>query len=154
MNLVQLLNFIPKEGVPIESIEKRLLQDENLNIKLGGKYEPLSCRSVFKIAIIVPNKQKNLESIQIFLDFFHTYLIDQNVEYGIFFVEPYDENLIFNRGLLMNIGYVEVLKQDPDYNCFFFHDIDMIPQDKRIIYECNHQLPKHFAVAVSKYNYK
>jgi len=151
--LVELLTYVPKDGVPIESIENRLLIEENLNIKLGGKFRPLSCKPVFKVAFIVPYRDR-LESLQCFLDFFHPFLIDQNIEYGIYLVEPNDEKLTFNRGLLMNIGFTEALKDEPDYDCFFFHDVDMIPQDKRIIYECNNRLPKHFAVAVSKFNYK
>lgn len=35
--------------------------------------------------------------------------------------------LPFNRGMLMNIGYKEVLLQDQQIQCFFFHDVDLLP---------------------------
>ena len=150
---MDLLTNVPKEGVPINAIEMRLLGKEHLNIKSGGKFSPLSCVSHLKIAIIVPYRGR-LDSLQCFLDFFHTFLIDQNVEYGIYLVQPNDDEMTFNRGLLMNVGYMEALNDNPEWNCFFFHDVDMFPQDKRIIYECSIRLPKHFAVAVSKFNYE
>jgi hypothetical protein len=33
-------------------------------------------------------------------------------------------------------------------------DVDMIPEDERLVYSCNHTVPKHFATAVSKWNYR
>ena len=30
----------------------------------------------------------------------------------------------------------------------------MIPEDERNVYKCNHDYPKHYAVAVSKWRYK
>lgn len=37
---------------------------------------------------------------------------------------------------------------------FFFHDVDMIAEDFRNIYKCDQGYPKHYAVAVSKWNYR
>jgi hypothetical protein len=54
----------------------------------------------------------------------------------------------------MNIGFIESLKEFNEWDCFFFHDVDMFPMDKRLIYECNSTLPKHFAVAVSKFDFR
>ena len=33
-------------------------------------------------------------------------------------------------------------------------DVDMIPEDERLVYSCNQTVPKHFATAVSKWNYR
>ena len=81
-------------------------------------------------------------------------------------IEP-QESLTFNRGLLFNIGFYESIKdmrvytsekkgdkKEPFWNCFVFHDVDMIPEDERLYYTCNENNPIHFAVAVRKFNYQ
>ena len=78
------------------------------------------------------------------------------INYGVYLVEP-DFNLKFNRGLLMNIGYNEAIKDEENlkfkWNCFIFHDVDLIPEDQRVIYMCD-ELPIHFSVSVSSLNYQ
>jgi hypothetical protein len=57
----------------------------------------------------------------------------QQIDYGIFLVEPV-EDIQFNRGLLMNIGYAEVKKMfmneqnETHFQCFAFHDVDLLPE--------------------------
>lgn len=58
----------------------------------------------------------------------------------------------FNRAMLMNIGFVEALKLY-NYDCFVFHDIDLIPEDDRNLYTCPEQ-PRHMSVAIDTFNYK
>ena len=66
----------------------------------------------------------------------------------------------FNRGLLSNIGFLEAIKDEKNissnftWDCFIFHDVDMIPEDLRLVYECDDKLPVHLAVAVSKFGYR
>lgn len=91
----------------------------------------------------------------------HYYLVRHNLTYGIYLIEP-SEELTFNRGLLMNIGFLESIKDIFDlsstnssyWDCFIFHDVDMIPEDNRIFYSCDSSHPIHYAVAVSKFGYK
>ena len=72
----------------------------------------------------------------------HPFLMKQNLDYGIYIVEPLKE-LTFNRALLMNIGYLESLKMTNEkWDCFMFHDVDLIPEDERNIYSCP-QTPRH-----------
>ena len=59
---------------------------------------------------------------------------------------------MFNRAKLLNVGYVEALK-DYDYNCFVFSDIDLIPMDDRNLYRC-FDSPRHLAVAMDKFNFQ
>lgn len=61
-----------------------------------------------------------------------------------------DKNL-FNRAKLFNIGFNEVLKYD-DYDCFVFHDVDLIPENDKNDYGCPTS-PRHMCPAVNKFNY-
>ena len=46
----------------------------------------------------------------------------------------------------MNIAFVEALKLY-GYQCFVFHDVDLIPEDDRNMYSCPPQ-PRHMSVAI------
>ena len=90
----------------MEDIENEL---ENFKIKFGGEFIPLNCIPRHRVAIIVPyrNRKKNL---LYFLRHMHPFLIKQNIHYSIYIVEPIT-NITFNRGLLMNIGFLESSNQ-------------------------------------------
>ena len=96
------------------------------------------------------NRETNLK---IFLRHMHPFLIKQQLDYGIYLIEPI-QNITFNRGLLMNIGFLESLKLTSNkWDCFVFHDVDLIPEDERNIYSCP-ELPRHMSSAVSTFDYK
>ncbi|CAI9553061.1 unnamed protein product [Staurois parvus] len=59
--------------------------------------------------------------------------------------------LHLNRAKLLNIGFVEALKEY-DYNCFVFSDVDLIPMDDRNIYKCYNQ-PRHLSVSMDKFGF-
>ena len=52
----------------------------------------------------------------------------------------------------MNIGFLEAMKDD-DYDCVVFHDVDLLPEDDRLLYACK-DTPKHLSVAIDKYSYR
>jgi hypothetical protein len=54
--------------------------------------------------------------------------------------------------MLMNVGFVEALKLY-NYDCFIFHDVDLLPEDDRNLYTCPEQ-PRHMSVAVDVLKYK
>lgn len=62
------------------------------------------------------------------------------------------DNQQFNRAKLMNIGFVEAKKMY-DWQCYIFHDVDLLPEDDRNLYTCPDQ-PRHMSVAVDKFGYK
>lgn len=59
---------------------------------------------------------------------------------------------LFNRAMLMNVGYVEALKER-EFDCFIFHDVDLLPEDDRNLYTCPEQ-PRHMSVAIDKFKYR
>ncbi|XP_031824419.1 beta-1,4-galactosyltransferase 2 [Sarcophilus harrisii] len=59
----------------------------------------------------------------------------------------------FNRAKLLNVGFLEALKEDPAYDCFIFSDVDLVPMDDRNLYRCGEQ-PRHFAIAMDKFGFR
>ncbi|KAG7218154.1 hypothetical protein INR49_009055 [Caranx melampygus] len=66
--------------------------------------------------------------------------------------QPEDGDEIFNRAKLLNVGYMEALKEY-DYNCFVFSDVDLIPMDDRNTYRCFSQ-PRHLSVSMDKFGFR
>jgi len=58
----------------------------------------------------------------------------------------------FNKARIMNIAFVEALRQHA-FQCFIFHDVDLIPEDDRNMYSCPPQ-PRHMSVAIDEMGYK
>ena len=59
----------------------------------------------------------------------------------------------FNRALLFNVGFAEALRDNPHWECFIFHDVDLMPEDDRNLYTCPVSQPRHMSVAVDTMNY-
>ena len=55
-----------------------------------------------------------------------------SVDYGIYVIEQNGTGS-FNRAMLFNIGASEAMKSY-SYDCFIFHDVDLLPEDDRNIY--------------------
>lgn len=92
----------------------------HLSLNYGGKWSPKPENSrKSKVAVIVPYRDR-IKNLHIFLLYMHKYLTNQNIDYGIYLVEPL-EYLTFNRALLLNAGYLEALRDYPDWDCFIFH---------------------------------
>ncbi len=141
---------INKTAYPIEQIEK-FPYIEQLDIESGGFGKPRTCRANYRVAIVIPYRDR-LENLELFLAHMHPFLNKQQLEYGIYIAEPV-EKITFNRGLLMNIGYNEASKDSDKWDCFVFHDVDLLPEDERNIYSCP-ETPRHMSSAVSTLKYK
>lgn len=94
----------------------------------GGASKPENCLSRTKLAVILPYRDR-AEHLKIFLHHMHPIFQRQLLDYRIFVVEQTHKEA-FNRGSLMNIGYIEALKLD-NFDCFAFHDVDLVPEDDR-----------------------
>lgn len=139
---------------------KTILQDiiESQNfVKTGGLPQPPKpppnprpCSPKYNSYIVVPYRDRQTH-LQIFLDFFHIFLQAQNVNYNIVIVEQ-SKRKSFNRAKLLNIGFKEVTKSDPQASCFIFHDVDLIPMNLNNIYACSNR-PRHMSSILDKFRY-
>jgi len=53
----------------------------------------------------------------------------------------------------MNIGFVEALKLSSSWDCFIFHDVDLLSENDRNLYTCP-LMPRHMSVAVDSMAYR
>ncbi|XP_064489036.1 beta-1,4-N-acetylgalactosaminyltransferase bre-4-like [Ornithodoros turicata] len=143
-NLVTRMKVITNPP-PIEEQEKIFT-----DLMPGGRYTPKECRSRHRVAIIIPYRNRSEHLVE-FLNYMHYMLKRQQLDYGIYVVEQAGSDP-FNRGKLLNVGFL-IASRLYDFQCFIFHDVDMIPEDDRNLYTCSDQ-PRHMTVAVSKFNYK
>lgn len=119
-------------------------------VKDGGRAKPTYCVPRYRVAIIIP--YRNRESmLKTFLYNIHPILYRQDLDYGIYVIEQNGTSR-FNRAMLMNIGYAEASKIY-DYQCFIFHDVDLVPENDKNIYSCPSQ-PRHMSVAIDKFSYR
>lgn len=130
---------------PLETIENYLRPF----LHKGGAFDPPDCQSIDHVAIIIPFRDR-YEHLSIFLRNMHPFLMNQNISYRIFVVEQTNKKP-FNRAALMNIGFLEALKFFK-WDCFIFHDVDLLPLDKRNLYTCPKE-PRHMSVSVDSQNF-
>ena len=116
----------------------------------GGEFTP-TCGNPDTVAIIVPYRQRE-EQLSVFLAHIHPFIMKQGfIHYRIYIVNQVD-SLDFNRASLMNVGFLEALR-DFDWSCFIFHDVDHLPEDARNFYSCTEN-PRLMAAAVDRWNYE
>ncbi|XP_061307446.1 beta-1,4-galactosyltransferase 2 [Pezoporus occidentalis] len=127
------------------------VQRENPDVRLGGKYTPPDCLPRQKVAILIPFRHRE-HHLKYWLHYLHPILRRQKVAYGIYIINQFGEDT-FNRAKLLNVGFLEALKDDEEYDCFIFSDVDLIPMDDRNLYRCYEQ-PRHFAVGMDKFGFR
>jgi hypothetical protein len=69
---------------------------------------------------------------------------------GLFLLQA--EPAVFNKASLMNVAFEVALSLD-SYDCFIFHDVDMLPEDDRNFYTCS-SVPRHVGSHLNKWDYK
>ncbi|XP_063829436.1 beta-1,4-N-acetylgalactosaminyltransferase bre-4-like [Ostrinia nubilalis] len=140
--------------IPVNKTELELdwVEKKYPEVQWGGRYAPPNCTARDKVAIIIPFRDRQ-QHLAIFLNHMHPFLMKQQIDYGIFIVEQAG-NSEFNRAKVMNVGFLESQKQRPGgWECFIFHDIDLLPLDQRNMYSCPRQ-PRHMSVSVDKLDFK
>jgi hypothetical protein len=113
-----------------------------------------------KIAIIVPYRdlhpaQKRAEHLKQFIAYMGPFMekainqFNNNSSFHVFIVEQSPEHK-FNRGALLNLGFIEASKQG--YNVFIFHDVDLLPGESIASYYVkNPEIPIHIARCWDRY---
>ncbi|XP_077116277.1 beta-1,4-galactosyltransferase 3-like [Ranitomeya variabilis] len=123
---------------------------KNPYVTRGGRYKPPDCESTHKTAIIIPHRNRE-QHLKYLLYYLHPFLQRQQLNYGIYIIHQAG-NYTFNRAKLLNVGFKEAMR-DEDWDCMFFHDVDLIPEDDRNLYTCD-RFPKHASIAMDKFGYK
>lgn len=119
-------------------------------LRPGGAFQPDKCNAQHHVAIVVPFRDRYAH-LSVFLRNIHPFLMKQRIAYRIFIVEQ-TNGKPFNRAAMMNIGFLEALKVF-QWDCFIFHDVDLLPLDDRNLYNCPRQ-PRHMSVAIDTLNFK
>ncbi|XP_029956091.1 beta-1,4-galactosyltransferase 4-like [Salarias fasciatus] len=104
-----------------------------------GEYEPPDCAARQSVAILIPFRNRERHLVYL-LHHLHPFLQRQQLHYAIYVIHQAG-NVTFNRAKLLNIGYLEALK-DYNWECFIFHDVDLIPENDHNLYVCEDH-PKH-----------
>ena len=115
------------------------IEEDLTEVKPGGEFSPTSCNPEDNVAIIIPFRNRE-HHLRIFINNIHPFLMRQNIHYRIFVISQNDTET-FNRALLFNIGFSEALNIS-DWDCFIFHDVDLLPEDDRNLYTCP-GMPRH-----------
>lgn len=126
------------------------IEDNYPTLQNGGRYQPPDCEARNRVALIIPFRDRDIH-LKIFLNNIHSFLMRQQLDYGIFVIDL-EESIPFNRALLLNVGFLEANKVH-DYQCYIFHDVDLIPENDHNTYSCPEQ-PRHMSVAIDKMNYR
>ena len=83
----------------------------------------------------------------------HPLLSRQELSYGIYLIEPV-ANITFNRGILLNAGFIESNKLSEDkWECHAYHDVDLLPEYDYAPYSCP-EYPTHLSHIISSHGYK
>ncbi|CAF1071402.1 unnamed protein product [Adineta steineri] len=120
------------------------------NVKSGGQWSPSHCLARHRVAIIIPYRDR-FEHLVTLLYYLHPILQRQELDYKIFVSEQVG-NGTYNKAVLMNAAFIYA-SSEYDFQCFVFHDVDLIPEDDRNMYSCP-LFPRHMSVAVDEMNYK
>ncbi|KOB74115.1 Glycosyltransferase [Operophtera brumata] len=135
---------VNKTNLELDFVEKKFPE-----IKWGGMYAPPNCTARHKVAIIVPYRDRE-QHLAVFLNHMHPFLMKQQIEYGIFVIEQ-EGNKDFNRAKLMNVGFVESQRLQSGWQCFVFHDIDLLPLDTRnMLKKVNYHVAR-YKMSIARY---
>ncbi|XP_013400905.1 beta-1,4-galactosyltransferase 7 [Lingula anatina] len=92
-----------------------------------------------KLAVIVPFRDR-FEELQEFVPHMHNFLSKKKIRHTIFIINQAD-GLRFNRGSLINIGYLVSKKEGCDY--IAMHDVDLLPLNPELSYDFPEEGPFH-----------
>lgn len=115
-----------------------------------GRYHPEECKALQRVAILIPHRNRE-KHLMYLLEYLHPFLQRQQLDYGIYIIHQAGAKK-FNRAKLLNVGYLEALKEE-NWDCFIFHDVDLVPENDFNLYLCENQ-PKHLVVGRNSTGYR
>ncbi|NWX41262.1 B4GT4 galactosyltransferase, partial [Steatornis caripensis] len=133
-----------KASLTLEEVQK-----ENPHVA-QGRYHPRECSALQHVAILIPHRNREKHLLYL-LEHLHPFLQRQQLDYGIYVIHQAGSTK-FNRAKLLNVGYLEALKE-ANWDCFIFHDVDLVPENDFNIYMCDRQ-PKHLVVGRNNTGYR
>ncbi|XP_065429123.1 beta-1,4-galactosyltransferase 4 isoform X2 [Chrysemys picta bellii] len=133
-----------KASLTLEEVQK-----ENPQVA-KGRHRPVECSALQRVAILIPHRNRETHLLYL-LEHLHPFLQRQQLDYGIYVIHQAG-NTKFNRAKLLNVGYLEALKEE-NWDCFIFHDVDLVPENDFNMYTCDKQ-PKHLVVGRNNTGYR
>ncbi|XP_028582356.2 beta-1,4-galactosyltransferase 4 [Podarcis muralis] len=133
-----------KASLTLEEVQK-----ENPQVS-KGRHRPEGCLAQQRVAILIPHRNREKHLLYL-LEHLHPFLQRQQLDYGIYIIHQAG-SAKFNRAKLLNVGYLEALKEE-NWDCFIFHDVDLVPENDFNIYMCGSQ-PKHLVVGRNSTGYR
>ncbi|NXN56184.1 B4GT4 galactosyltransferase, partial [Rynchops niger] len=133
-----------KASLTLEKVQK-----ENPQV-VKGRYHPTECSALQRVAILIPHRNREKHLLYL-LEHLHPFLQRQQLDYGIYVIHQAGSTK-FNRAKLLNVGYLEALKE-ANWDCFIFHDVDLVPENDFNSYMCDEQ-PKHLVVGRNSTGYR
>lgn len=99
-----------------------------------------------KFALIVPYRNRE-EHLKMFVPHMSKYFYERKIPFQFYVIEQ-EEGKSFNKGKLLNIGFLETCLA---YRYFLFHDVDMLPYGVDYSFE---EDVTHLATKASQFNYQ
>jgi hypothetical protein len=114
--------------IPILFIVVFIIYKIKLAVKIKENFKNLKKN---ELVIILPVRDRE-DNIKDYLENMIPIFNYQNIDYKIFIIEQ-SERKKFNKGKINNIGFIEAIKDNENYNRFLFNDIDNYPLKRKII---------------------
>ncbi|XP_071101720.1 beta-1,4-galactosyltransferase 3-like isoform X1 [Haliotis cracherodii] len=146
------VHFDELEIAKVDIFDEPAVEDivaRNPTVQKGGWWKPEGCSSWQKVAIIIPYRDR-WQHLKKLLHRLHPMLRRQQIHYQVFVIEQRGSDK-FNRGKLMNVGFMEAMAYDK-FDCFVLHDVDLIPEHDKNYYMCD-QHARHLASAIDEMRY-
>ncbi|XP_067660600.1 uncharacterized protein [Haliotis asinina] len=137
-------------GVDEGDVSIETLETKYMHFMKDGHSQPVNCTRKQKIAIIIPFRDRH-QHLRILLNNLIPRLVKKLLDFTIFVTELV-AGVKFNRAMLMNIGFKEA-QNHGDFDCFIFHDVDMVPESSLVPYECLTNRSYHLSSSISAFNY-
>lgn len=124
----------------------------NPKLTNGGYFRSDTCKPIGSTAIIIPFRDRE-QHLKTFLAHTHPILQQQAIEYLIIVVKQSGDET-FNKNRLLNVGYNFAKSLDLEFDCFIFHDTDLLLENGTNIYTCDSSNVRHLCPEVDTLNYK